>query len=604
MKLHSLEIQAFGPFSKKEVIDFSALGENALFLIDGPTGAGKSSILHAICYALYGETTDSDRKELGLRCDYAKADLLTELTLEFSIRDDRYRITRVPTQMRPSKRKGGSGETEQKSAAHLRRVLADGIEETLVPKKTRDADTKIEEIVGLSSEQFLQVMVLPQGKFRELLLAKSDDRQEILSTLFQTQIYKRIEELLKLKAGAIENQNKAFEDKKSDAYLDVHVVDGEALETAVEEAVVLLEEKLKNKELASGNKQQAATVLAKATDLSNTFTLKEDKKKTLDEYLLQTDEINSQKASIKRAENALSIQPKWQNLQDIQNDIKAKQGDIAKAKEDKDKAVVRVSTAKRASEIAVEAYKKRDPLKEKETKIEGYKIKLVSYQPLKDALLVADKLYKKAVGEKADLENKASDIEQVLKDLNTEIERLDNEVKNKADTVKKKIIADSYYKKRVELETAQGDLSRFINEYNKLKDKFEKTEETFKKSEKDANHVEMQWFCNQAAVLAEKLQADLPCAVCGSSTHPNPAHFSDDSNGINQEIVDQARAFQAQEFKNMDTVKTELQGRGHSVTNKETEVKNLEIDLAEVANKSVADVKQSYTELDEELKNI
>ena len=104
MKLHSLEIQAFGPFSDKEIVDFSALGESPLFLIDGPTGAGKSSILHAICYALYGETTDSDRKELGLRCDYAEADVLTELSLEFSIRGDRYRITRVPTQMRPAKR--------------------------------------------------------------------------------------------------------------------------------------------------------------------------------------------------------------------------------------------------------------------------------------------------------------------------------------------------------------------------------------------------------------------------------------------------------------------------------------------------------------------
>ena len=71
MKLHSLEIQAFGPFSGKETINFSALGENPLFLIDGPTGAGKTSILHAVCYALYGETTDSDRKELGLRCDHA-----------------------------------------------------------------------------------------------------------------------------------------------------------------------------------------------------------------------------------------------------------------------------------------------------------------------------------------------------------------------------------------------------------------------------------------------------------------------------------------------------------------------------------------------------
>ncbi|MCK5354960.1 MAG: SMC family ATPase, partial [Methyloprofundus sp.] len=198
MKLHTLEIQAFGPFANKETIDFSALGEHALFLIDGPTGAGKSSILHAICYALYGETTDSDRKELGLRCDHAQADALTELSLTFSIRGDKYRITRIPTQMRPTKR--GEGETEQKSTAHLCRILEDGEEETWVAKKKRDADARIEEIVGLTAEQFLQVMVLPQGKFRELLLAKSDDRQLILSTLFQTEIYKRIEDLLKTKA--------------------------------------------------------------------------------------------------------------------------------------------------------------------------------------------------------------------------------------------------------------------------------------------------------------------------------------------------------------------------------------------------------------------
>jgi exonuclease SbcC len=101
--------------------------------------------------------------------------------------------------MRPSKR--GGGETEQKSTAHLRRMLESGKEETLVAKKTTEAKAKIEEIVGLSSEQFLQVMVLPQGKFRALLLAKSDDRQAILSTLFQTEIYKRIEQLLKALCG-------------------------------------------------------------------------------------------------------------------------------------------------------------------------------------------------------------------------------------------------------------------------------------------------------------------------------------------------------------------------------------------------------------------
>jgi len=209
-----------------------------LFLIDGPTGAGKSSILHAICYALYGETTDADRKDLGLRCDHAESDLLTELSLEFSIRGQHYRITREPTQMRPAKR--GDGETEHVATAHLRKVLDDGTEETLVPKKKTEADTKIKEIIGLSADQFRQVMVLPQGRFRELLLAKSDDRQEILSTLFQTEIYKRIEQILKDKSGDIERQYKAIELSKKDTFVDAHVADWNALREGVEKSLEVL----------------------------------------------------------------------------------------------------------------------------------------------------------------------------------------------------------------------------------------------------------------------------------------------------------------------------------------------------------------------------
>ena len=225
MKLHYLDIQAFGPFAKHEHLDFSKLGDNPLFLIDGPTGAGKSSILHAICYALYGETTDEARKDVAVRCDNAKSDLLTELSLEFSIRGQHYRITRMPTQMRQAKR--GDGFTEQKAQAHLRKVLSDGSEETLVTKKVSAAKDEIHNIVGLSAEQFRQVMVLPQGKFRELLLAKSDERQVILSTLFQTEIFKRIELSLKEKAAEISREYNKFKEQINEALHEVFSDDKE-----------------------------------------------------------------------------------------------------------------------------------------------------------------------------------------------------------------------------------------------------------------------------------------------------------------------------------------------------------------------------------------
>ena len=602
MKLHSLEIQAFGPFANKEIIEFSALGENALFLIDGPTGAGKSSILHAICYALYGETTDSDRKELGLRCDHADADVLTELSLEFSIRDDKYRITRVPNQMRPAKR--GDGETEQKPTAHLRRVLNDDEEETLVAKKTRDADAKIEAIVGLTPEQFLQVMVLPQGKFRELLLAKSDDRQAILSTLFQTEIYKRIEQLLKDKAGAIEKQNQSFEDRKIEAYSDAGVDESDALEKAIEDAAVLLKQKLNEKDEAAGKKQQAVMALETAEALIKSFDIKNNKQQKLDKCLQKTDEIKTNKLTIERAEKASAIAPQWQTLQVILKDIKDKQAVIAEAEADKDNAALRVAKAKEAVAQATEDYKQRDALKAEETMVGGYKVKLAAYQSLKDASLAADKKHTEAINQKTLLEKQTLDISQVLENLNTEIETLEKGCANKAELVEQKLIAKGLFDKRNELEIARADLVGFIKTYQKQKDKFELAEQSYKKTEDNANRIEMHWFANQAAVLASKLEDEQACAVCGSLDHPNPAHFLDDTAKVNQEAVNEAREAQAKQFKVLDAIKDKLQGYLHSVADKENELKQLESELADEANKSVAEVKGVYANFEQALKNV
>ena len=238
MKLHWLSITAFGPFAESETINFDQLGHNPLFLIDGRTGAGKSSILHAISYALFGETTDTDRKDEGLRCDHADKNLLTELSLEFSIRTDRYRIRRIPPQKRPALR--GVGETEQSAVAELVRIELNGSTTTLVAKKKTEADTAIRRILGLTSEQFRQVMVLPQGKFRELLLAKSTDRQAILSTLFQTQVYKRIEEILNDQSNAIERENTRFEQRIKDELDAVKVKSREELSASVAAAGLVL----------------------------------------------------------------------------------------------------------------------------------------------------------------------------------------------------------------------------------------------------------------------------------------------------------------------------------------------------------------------------
>ncbi len=199
----TLTMQAFGPFAGSETIDFTALGRSPLFLINGPTGAGKSSILDAICFALYGQTTGNERDAVQMRCDQAEASLLTEVSLTFRLRDVMYRVRRVPLQERP--KASGEGTTTQTAEAQLWRLTPEGEEdECLVARKVTDATAELQALIGLDANQFRQVMVLPQGKFRELLLAGSKEREVIFSQLFQTQVFQRIEERLRTQANQIE----------------------------------------------------------------------------------------------------------------------------------------------------------------------------------------------------------------------------------------------------------------------------------------------------------------------------------------------------------------------------------------------------------------
>ena len=602
MKLHLLSIQAFGPFANKEVIDFSKLGENPLFLIDGPTGAGKSSILHAISYALYGETTDSDRKGLGLRCDHAAQDVLTELSLEFSIRGDRYRITRVPLQMRPAKR--GEGETEQKPTAHLCRILDDGAEETLVTKKTTQADEEIVRIVGLTPAQFLQVMVLPQGKFRELLLAKSDERQTILSKLFQTEIYKLIEQLLKDRAGSIEQQNKEFEDKKHEALLDVNVRDIEELENAIITAVELLENKQKEKEQASEKKQKAVGQLEAAEALGKLFDSRKNKQINLEKSLLQEEQINSSRSSIKRAEKTLLINPKWKSLQDVLVNIKDKGKEIDLATTDVQQAEQRVNKAVAGLEKANKDIEQRDPLKVKENELKAYQKKLLEFEPLQRVSSIADENYQQAVDKKTSLEKEQSDLDEVVKGLITQVGNLSDAVKQKSSIVEQKMAARFRLEQRDHLEQARKTLLELNTAYESTKLGFEQAEATYQQDEKEADRIEMLWFTNQAAVLAAKLEDNQPCVVCGSIEHPNPAEYLPGSSNITQELVDEARQTETLSRNAMNSSQTALSDSLRSVNIKNEEIEKFEKALGDDANKQVSEVEGVYKSLESQLATI
>ncbi|MFJ5229683.1 AAA family ATPase [Kitasatospora sp. NPDC088391] len=194
MRLHQLTVTAFGPFAGTERVDFDRLSASGLFLLRGATGAGKSSVLDAVCYALYGELPGT-RRNNGVRSDHAEPGVRTEVVLEATLGGRRLEITRSPEQSRPKKR--GSGYTVDKAQTLLREWAADagaGAPGWVgVSRSHQEAGEELTRLIGMSREQFCQVVLLPQGDFARFLRADSKQRADLLGRLFDTSRFEQLE---------------------------------------------------------------------------------------------------------------------------------------------------------------------------------------------------------------------------------------------------------------------------------------------------------------------------------------------------------------------------------------------------------------------------
>ncbi|MFE4399382.1 AAA family ATPase, partial [Kitasatospora sp. NPDC056808] len=194
MRLHKLTVTAFGPFAGSETVDFDALAAGGLFLLRGATGAGKTSVLDAVCFALYGETPGA-RRANRLRSDHADPKRLTSVELELTLGGRRLQVTRLPEQRRP--KKVGTGTTVERAQTLLREWVADTGDGTPgwrgLSKSHQEAGEEIHRLVGMNREQFCQVVLLPQGDFARFLKADSEERGKLLRRLFDTERFQYVE---------------------------------------------------------------------------------------------------------------------------------------------------------------------------------------------------------------------------------------------------------------------------------------------------------------------------------------------------------------------------------------------------------------------------
>ncbi|MDN4161958.1 AAA family ATPase [Nocardioides abyssi] len=193
MRLHVLEATAFGPFAETVRVDFDHLSSAGLFLLSGPTGAGKTSVLDAVCFALYGDVPGDRSSAKRLRCDAAAPGVAPQVTLEATLGSRRFRIVRSPAWERPKKR--GTGTTTQQAAVTLTELVGGA----WIPLSSRLDETGhlVSELLGMNLTQFTQVAMLPQGRFQAFLRARSEERHELLQRLFRTGRFADVERWLR-----------------------------------------------------------------------------------------------------------------------------------------------------------------------------------------------------------------------------------------------------------------------------------------------------------------------------------------------------------------------------------------------------------------------
>ena len=268
MKPISLTIEAFGPYRDSVTLDFKELQNHSMFLISGPTGAGKTSILDAMVYALYGETSGEVRKTDAIRSDFAEPERMTRVDFSFAIGEAQYRVERLPKQLVAKKR--GTGMREQNASATVYE-MKDGEWKVIATSAAAIRDT-IQRIIGFRKDQFLQVVLLPQGEFRKLLVASTSEREELLHTLFRTELYRRLQDALK---SAYDEAKSGIEENitKQSALLQSIPHDEEIPLLTIEHVRELLKDREPHRDTLVVERDKAVDVVDQFNTLSNEWAL-------------------------------------------------------------------------------------------------------------------------------------------------------------------------------------------------------------------------------------------------------------------------------------------------------------------------------------------
>lgn len=580
MRPITLTMQAFGSYGEKTVIDFQKATQN-VFLITGDTGAGKSTIFDAMAFALFGEASSSANKKDGaeLQSQYTDAEPYVELTFS-QMRDgveNIYTIRRSPRHRVAYKKK--EGYKAIKESVEL--ILPD---QGQYSENKKEVDQKIEEIIGLNKGQFMQVAMIAQGEFMEVLRAKSDEKKKIFQGLFHTKIYEKIvEELAQRKK---ENESE-MEKVRNACQADV----AQIICDDSEEICLLKEEVIEENQVTVPILEELVEALKKGRIQIDTLfeelqSIKREKEEAF--FLAQKEVLMARKL----LEDFLQCEQEKDELKKLLGE-----GEKIKEREKRAKKVLdaqelvalyQIWNKKREEKSGCEQllFVKKKELPELEEKLEEERQRKEETRKLLDVQMLAFEKVKNQVEQMsplfeeqrenvlaiAKMEKRQQEIQSTLLKEERELRKLrDNqlhwqerweEVSNiQVEIVRVQQVLQEVAEKKERAQRRKGERKR----YDELLIKYEHFLEEYKKEDKKANSLYTQFLDEQAGVLAkEKLRENEPCPVCGSLHHPHPYQFRGNEE-ISREIVDRQRQIVENTKEKLETVSRQMGERKVSI---------------------------------------
>ncbi|MCP4009669.1 MAG: SMC family ATPase, partial [Proteobacteria bacterium] len=521
MRPIKLTMSAFGPFSGIEVIEFERLGENPLFLINGPTGSGKTTILDGICFALYGKTTGNEREAAEMRCDTAAPETLSYVELIFSLGGKTWRIRREPEQLRPKGR--GEGLTAHQPRAELYGRDESGKESVRVASKVTEARAAIEELTGLNVEQFRQVMVLPQGEFRNLLMAKSSDREKVFSHLFQTQIYTRIEFALKEQAAGVRKNLEASRNQQLGVLRGAGVESEEQLLRELESQAGQMKESAAHKTRAAKSRKQAERALINAQKLAADFERLGQAKAALQMRVQQSKEVDELDAQLHRARAALRLQPEFNQWQLAIKQRERSELNLGKVQGKLQASLEQLTLARDKLQGLVAHEPEIESIQQHKRDLEAYRNRVGQFEAAVRSLETGAReltLRKTALDE---CRSQWQKNQFSSEDINQQHRRILERLKGLAEQQLELRRLEDRYQQRKSAEETDKKLDDCKSELRELAKARNKAFRQRDLAEQAVVQLELAWHTGQAVILAEKLQKDQPCPVCGSFDHPQLA---------------------------------------------------------------------------------